>query len=47
MFVTSTTGASPVTVIVSLTAPTANSALTVDAADVCTVMPSRFSVENP
>ena len=47
VFVTSTSGASPLTVIVSLTAPTARSALTVEAADVCTVIPSRLSDENP
>ena len=44
---TSTTGVSPVTVIVSSSAPTRSSALTVATKVPVSSMPSRLTVENP
>ena len=43
----STTGVSPVTVIVSVTAPTLRSAFTVAANEPSSSMPSRFTLLNP
>ena len=46
-FWTSTTGVSPVTVIVSATAPTFNSALMVAVKEPVSSMPSRLTVVKP
>ena len=46
-FCTSTTGVSPVTVIVSATAPTFISALTLAVNEPVSATPSRFTVLNP
>ena len=47
VFETSTTGVSPVTVIVSSTPPTAMSALTVAVNEPASSMPTRRTLENP
>ena len=47
LFCTSTTGVSPVTVIVSWSPPTRRSALSVTVTPVCTCTPSLFTVEKP